>query len=166
MPVPLSTDLRWRIVWLHLYKDMNYKQVADLLYVHVSTVRRIINLYESTGSVAPAEQKRGPQRMLSDIDQASLVETLLSRPESYLDELQQELFRNTGTWTSVSTLFRTIRRLGLTRKKLQRVALQRSDSERIQFMEEMSLLSADMIVWLDETGSDRRKETRKFGYHL
>jgi len=33
-------------------------------------------------------------------------------------------------------------------------------------MEEINYLTADMIVWLDETGSDRQSENRKFGYHL
>ena len=33
-------------------------------------------------------------------------------------------------------------------------------------MEEMGYLSADMIGWRDETGSDIRNERRKFGYHL
>ena len=33
-------------------------------------------------------------------------------------------------------------------------------------MEEMGYIRANMIVWLDETGSDRRNAHRKYGYHL
>ena len=33
-------------------------------------------------------------------------------------------------------------------------------------MEEMGYLKASMIVWLDETGTDKRKERRLFGYHF
>ena len=33
-------------------------------------------------------------------------------------------------------------------------------------MEEMHYITANMIVWLDKTGSDRRNECRKQGYHL
>ena len=33
-------------------------------------------------------------------------------------------------------------------------------------MEEMRYLTANMIVWLDETGSNRRQERRRFGYHI
>ena len=33
-------------------------------------------------------------------------------------------------------------------------------------MEKMSYLNADMILWLDETCSDKRSERRRFGYHL
>ena len=33
-------------------------------------------------------------------------------------------------------------------------------------MDELGYLPAHMIVWLDETGSDRCSERRKYGYHL
>ena len=64
MPVPLSTDLRWRIVWLHHYKEVSNKDIADLLYVHITTVRRIIHLFDISGDVAPVNYKPGPKRML------------------------------------------------------------------------------------------------------
>ena len=44
--------------------------------------------------------------------------------------------------------------------------MQRIDVKRAEFIEEMSYISANMIVWLDETVSDRRNERRKQGYHL
>ena len=66
---------------------------------------------------------------------------------------------------SVSTICRTIKNLGFSRKKLIRqVALQRSDEKRTEFMEEMRYLKADMIVWIDECGTNRRNEIRKYGY--
>jgi len=33
-------------------------------------------------------------------------------------------------------------------------------------MEEMAYIDADMLVWLDETGSDRRDAVRKYGHSL
>ena len=61
MPVPLSSDLRWRFVWLHHYKEYNNKDIADLLYVHFATVRRIITLYDQHGDVAPIKYEHGPK---------------------------------------------------------------------------------------------------------
>ena len=52
------------------------------------------------------------------------------------------------------------------RKKLQHIAMQRNDELRTEFMEEFSYLLARMILWLDETGNDRRSDCRKYGYHL
>ena len=166
MPVPLSTDLRWQIVWLHHYKELDNIDIADLLYVHITTVRRIINLFDTSGDVAPVSYKPGPKRMLSEPEEYTIIELLLANPGIYLDELQQELYQSTGTWASISTIFRTIHRLDFTRKKLRHVALQQSDTKRAGFIEEMSYIGANMIVWLDETDSDRRNARTRYGYHL
>ena len=52
LPVPLCTDLRWRIVWLLHYKELDSKDIADLLYMHIATVRRIISLFDTSGDVS------------------------------------------------------------------------------------------------------------------
>lgn len=166
MPVPLSSDLRWRMVWLRCYREFSFKEIADLLYVHISTVQRIVAKFDQTGDVSPRNGTRGPRRTLQEREEFSIVENLLSKPGIYLEELQQELFKSTGTLASVSTIFRTIHRLGFTRKKIRHIAMQQDPTRREEFMAEMKLISAEMIVWLDETGSDRRNASRKFGYHL
>ena len=33
-------------------------------------------------------------------------------------------------------------------------------------MAEICMYNPDMFIWIDETGSDRRKEIRKYGYSL
>ena len=99
------------------YRGLDYDEIADLLYVHVSTVRRVINKYNSTGDVAPQMYRHGPERSLGQCEEICLVESLLANPAIYLDELQEELYETTGTWCSVSTIHRTVHRLGFTRKK-------------------------------------------------
>ena len=64
MPVPIAIEVRWRIVWLHYHKEFSCKAIADLLYVNVTTVRRIIARYVATGEVAPDLYKHGPARLL------------------------------------------------------------------------------------------------------
>lgn len=157
---------RWRIVWMRYYKEMDCKEIAELLYVSVLSVYRVLDRYNEYGTVAPVYHRSGPMPLLGKPEEFSVMESLLAQPEIYLSELQSELFHNTGTWASISTIFRTIQRLGFSRKKLKQIVLRRSDSLRAEFMEEMSYLPADMIIWLDETGSDKHSEHRKFGYHL
>ena len=57
-------------------------------------------------------------------------------------------------------------RSGFTRKKLQTVALQRSEELRQKFVQEMTVYNRDMFVIVDETGSDRRDSLRRYGYSL
>lgn len=44
--------------------------------------------------------------------------------------------------------------------------MQQDATRREEFMEEMNYINASMIVWLDETGSDKRTASKRFGYHL
>ena len=58
------------------------------------------------------------------------------------------------------TICRTVHKLGFTRKKLTKIAIQQSDELRGQFMMEISVFEPEMIVWVDEMGSDRRNTVR------
>ena len=62
MPRAFSSDLQWRILWLYHYKELNYTTLADLLYVHGSTVSRVISRYNVSADVAPITD--GPTRIL------------------------------------------------------------------------------------------------------
>ena len=84
----------------------------------------------------------------------------------YLEEIQRELYDFTGTVVHISTICRTVHRLGMTRQKLRYVALQQSVDQRVIFMADISMFEPEMIVWLDETGSDRRNSIRAYGYGL
>ena len=166
MPLAYSNDLRWRIVWLYYYKEKTIEEIQELLYVSTRSVRRFLALFEETGDVSPAIQQRGLPRSLDAFEEMSLIQSLLNKPEMYLEELRQELIEISGTDVSVSTICKTLKRLGFSRKKLRQVALQRSEEQRLEFKEEMAYLDADMLVWIDECGSNRRNEVRKYGYSL
>ncbi len=166
MPRSYSTDLRWRIVWLYYYKEKSIEEIEKLLFVSSRSVRRYIALFDETGEVSPVSQQHGPPRTLDALEEMTLVQSLLNKPDMYLQELKQELIQVTGTNVSLSTVCRTLKRLGFSRKKLRHIAVQRSEERRLEFMEEMAYFNSDMLVWTDECGSDRRNEIRKYGYSL
>ena len=166
MPLAYSSDLRWRIVWLYYYKEKTIKEISELLFISSRSVQRYTALFDETGDISPATYQHGPQRLLTVYEETALVQALLSKPDMYLEELRQEIIQSTGTDVSTSTICRTLKRLGFSRKRLRHVALQRSEEKRKTFMEEMEYLNADMLVWIDECGSDKRNEIRKCGYSL
>ena len=53
---------------------------------------------------------------------------------------------------------------GFSRKKIQHIALQRLLSQRAAYMADISLFSRNMLVWVDETGCDKRDMLRRYGY--
>ena len=167
MPAKYSEDLRWRAVWLHLIRGLSVGEVADLLFMCKRSVERYLAIYHATGSVAPREQKQhGPPRLLTEFEQVAVLQSLTTKPTMYLDELQSELHDLTGTWVHVSTICRTVHHMGLTRKKVQMVALQCSMEMQAKFMAEISMFDPHMLVWVDETGSTRRNSVRAYGYSL
>lgn len=166
MPPPYSDDLRWRIVWLRIARDMSPSEIADLLCISESSVRRYTERFYASGSVSPSEYHHGPHKLLDDFEQVTVMQSLLNKPSMYLTELCDELFEATGREVHPSTICRTIHSLGFTRQKLRKVALQRSEEKRGEFLAEIDFLDPNMFVWLDETGSDRRNNIRRYGYGL
>ena len=126
----------------------------------------IYSWYYTTGTVEPANQRHGPPRILTDFEQLTVLQLLLDNTNMYLDEIRRELYDFTGTIVHISTICRTVHRLGMTRQKLRYVALQQSVDQRVMFMADLSMFEPEMIVWLDETGSDRRNSIRAYGCGL
>ena len=142
---------------------MNYQEIADLLFMSERSVRRYVDLYMSTGGVDTSGCRHGPQQLLSDFEQITVLQSLVNKPTIYLEELQKDLNEATGTLVSLVTICQTEHRLGFTRKRVQKIALQRSDDLRAQYI---SVFSPEMLVWVDETGSDRQNAIRSYGYSL
>ena len=124
-------------------------KIAQNLNVAVSTVHRIYRLFEESGTVDPlSPRKRLDCRRLSDLrSELYVVGVILENPSMYLGELCVEIMHVFGIEISPSTVCRTLRRYGLTRKKIRQVALQRSSELRGAFMAQCFLLKRDMLVW-------------------
>ena len=127
-------------------------------------MQRYVDSYKATGLVAFASQKHGPAKLLSDFEQEFLLESLIVNPSTYLSELCEQLEEATGRVVHPSTICRTIQHFGMTRKKVRTIAMQRSEDRRAEFIAEISQFDPDMLIWLDETGSDRRNSIRAYGY--
>lgn len=164
MPINYSEDLRWRAVWLHLIRKLSYAEIADILFISERSVCRYVDLYQSTGDVQPKKQRHGPEQLLNDFENITLLQCMINRPGICLAELQQQLNDITGTWVHLSTICRTVHRLGFTRKRLQHIALQCSEEQRARFKAEISIFHPSMLVWIDETGFKRRNSVRAYGY--
>ena len=100
-------------------KEIDCKETVGLLCIHLSSVYRVLDRYDYE-TVVPAIHRSGPVPLLGKAEEYSVI---IVKPEIYLSELQHELFQNTGTWASTSTIFRAtcIQRLRFTREKFSRL---------------------------------------------
>jgi transposase len=87
--------------------------VAARFEVSLAWVYRVMQRRRDTGSIAPRRQTTFRRRTLSADDEVRLVALITARPDATLAELQHAL----PTRAALSTLWRTIDRLGITFKK-------------------------------------------------
>jgi len=107
-----SLDLRTRVVRA-CDSGMSAAAVAARFDVSLAWVYRVLQRRRETGSIAPRKQMKFRGRALSGDEEVRLVGLITARPDATLAELQQAL----PTRAALSTLWRTIDRLGLTVKK-------------------------------------------------
>jgi transposase len=114
MAVPLSRDLRERIVQ-SVEAGSSARRAALRFAVSPSTATRLMQRVRRTGSTTPAEFG-GYRRPILLAHEAVLRRMVSRKPDMTLAEIQAEL-ANLGVGAAVSTIHRTLRRLGLHHKK-------------------------------------------------
>ena len=107
-----SLDLRQRVLraW---DSGMDVYTVAAKYEVSRAWVHRLVQRRRETGSIAPRQQTKFRRRSLSSHQEERLVALVIARPDATLAELRDAL----PTTAALSTLWRTIGRLGFTVKK-------------------------------------------------
>ena len=108
-----SLDLRTRVAHA-CDRGMPVATVAAQFEVSVAWVYRLLQRRRESGSLSPRKQTTFRRRSLSSDDEVRLVALITVQPDATLAELQQAL----PTRAALSTLWRTIDRLGLTVKKI------------------------------------------------
>ena len=89
MPKAFSSDIRWRVVWLHVFLKLSSAEVSDLLFISKKSVERYSNKFITTGDVEPKTHKCGPYKKLSE--EVILIDLVLNNPDIFLHELQYDL---------------------------------------------------------------------------
>lgn len=142
------------------------KRISREFFVSTRTVERYIHKFSMTGDVASKSQRHGPLPQMSEFEELTVLEMLLNKPSMYLREVQEELMHITRSWYSCATICRTIQRLGMTRQKMRLVARQRCNIQRAQYISQIMAFNPQSLIFIDETGSNRRNTIRKYGYGL
>ena len=145
--------------------EHSFRTIAQRLNISLGTAFNVFKIFEATGEIEPKHRKYSAS--IVDSSTVFLILTIvLENPCLYLSEIIQRIYNCTGKRISPSTLCCTMHKHGITRKKIQHTALQRSDHYRGAYIAEVSMYKANMLVFVDETGKDARDSARRFGYAL
>ena len=164
MPRPYENDLRWRAVWLSITQGFSAYDISKFLCISKRSVYRYLARFDKDGDVRPSIYQHGPSKLLGELEQLVLLRIITNNPGIYLSEVESKLFDKFGVHMSLSTICRTLKYMGCTRQVIQRIALQRSDDRRAKFMAEVSMYDPSMLLWIDESGCDRRNYLRNRAY--
>jgi len=149
-----SKDLRERILKA-LEEDSSSLRVAERFGVSASFVRKLRIQVRAEGHADP-QYRGGRQRVVKSQHEAEVVAILKATPGATLNELRRELKKRTKLAVSESTMSRTLRRLGITKKQKTIEASERQKPEvkakREAFLLKRSTWSVSRLIFIDETG--------------
>ena len=153
------------MVWQRIALDLRFEDIARNLNIAVGTAYNIFKLFQDTGEV---NHKKPPKRehKLDSHHELYILGFVFHYPSLQLSEIVDRVEEISGTRVSTSTLCRLLATYGFTRKKVQRVALQRRVDLRGSYMASVYTFSIEMFVFIDETGSKLKDMLRAYGYAL
>ena len=110
-----SVDLRERVIktW---ESGKTQAWIAATFSISVSSMKRYISRYKTTGSVAPTQQGR-EQPLIKTSDEAALRAMVKRKSDARLEWYCQEWEQSSGVKVSPQTMSRALLRFGLPRKK-------------------------------------------------
>ena len=156
------------MIWQQVALGNNLKAVASNLGVDPSTVSRTVRCFYATGDIHkklyPKDAR--PNKKLTSPVQLTILHTMLQYPEMYLHELQEVVCVLAGVHVSKYSLCTFLNEMNFTQQKMQIVAKQRDDDLRKQFFADVSLYKPEVLIFIDESGSDNRDTSRKYGYSI
>jgi transposase len=160
----ISRDVKIAAIRLYERGLLDLDDILDCCGFSRRTWFRVLRLWRETGDVVPEKQSiRGRVRNLDQEDLSYLLELIHDNPDYFLDELLHLLATNRFISIHYTTIFRELERLNISRKKLKRIALERNEERRADFVARMAQYAPEEIGFLDEMSKDGRSIGRRYG---
>ena len=162
-----SEDLKARIPFLYR-EGYPVKDICHLLGIKKTLVYNVLGQYQRLGTVSNPYKYSctvGRPRALNQADYAFLSAIIDHWRSLYLDELLEELQLKRNVQTTLSTLSRTLKQLGVTRKMVSARAYERNQLSWALYMNQIAeeVPDANMLMFIDEAAKDERMVFRRFG---
>ena len=80
---------------------------------------------------------------------------MMDNPGIYIQEVQEMYQEISGISLHPTSIIRYANRFGLTRQRMRRISISRSDMDRAEFMMQVDSMDPAFFIWVDETGCDQ-----------
>jgi transposase len=149
---PYSKDLRERVAAAVDHGEGSQREIARRFRVSLTFVFRLLRRRREAGTLDPKPHGGCPPPALAPDELQRLAGLIREQPDATLEQLRQR----GGFSCSLTTLWRALRRLGLTRKKKTLHADERGRPEvrekRRSFRREVKRIEPRRLIFVDETG--------------
>jgi len=150
--IPLSNDLRIRILEAIENKEGPHREIAERFNVNVSTITRLRQLHKQTGSVEPRPHGGGRLPLLDRAGLDQLSKLVKEKPDATLKDLKDGL----GTSGSLVAIWRSLKKLKITRKKKTLHATERElprvKKRRQRYRRKVEAMDPKSFIFVDESG--------------
>lgn len=117
MPAPYSQDLRLRVVNAYYNREGSQRQIAERFKVSLTFVRNLLRHYRQTGTIQPKKHGGGAKTKIDNHAYSLIEKKIEQKPDLILSELCGYLKDQTRVKVSLSTMYRVVKKLNITRKK-------------------------------------------------
>jgi len=166
-PWTVSYDLKLHIPVLRHVYGYSIQKICEVLSIRKSPIYKTLQLYATLADVAnPNSCTAGCHRSLNHEDINYIKSHCHLHGSVFLDELQSDLLSRCDVKVSLSTLFRTLQRLGITHKKVSCHALEQNDEKCAAFMNNLADIAPnpEMLMFRDEAAKNDHTLARPMGY--
>lgn len=172
MPLPLSTDICWRVIYLKfLHGITNNQAIAERLLISRSSVRRILKRWYRKGTVDAEMGQREAlphNKILTDAMCKRILDIVIeSDAKEMLKELHEKVMALTGVRFSEALMCVAMKKLGYSRKRLSALCKKHDEAVACAFWVKINrLYQPDQLLVIDETSKDTRVFNRRYGYSM
>jgi transposase len=110
-------ELRQRLVEAVDQQLGTIEEIASIFQVHSSYIYKLLRQRRDRHDLAPLPHGGGASATLEAEDRRVLIELVAAQPDATLDELRQGIAQKKRVHVSLSTVWRWLADLALTRKK-------------------------------------------------
>lgn len=128
-----------------------------------SVVRARDNLRQYGTARSPRRRGGRPSRITQAI-RAALQHHLFESPHQYLEEMRSFMLNEFGVLVSISTISRALSRMRWSKKIMRRRAKERNPDLRDFYMYKIADLHSWQLIFVDESGCDKRAGLRRNGW--
>ena len=161
----ISADCKLAAIRLHETGLLPLETILDCCRFSRRTWFWVIKLWRETGNVIRLGRiHRGRPRILETDDIQYLLRLIRNHPDYFLDEMLNLLQTNRFISVHFTTVFCKLKRAGMSRKKLKRIAIKHNEERQANFVVRMAQYQPEELGFMDEVSKDARTTRRNSGW--